>query len=279
MHEVKLAVSAGFCFGVERAVKMAVSALEEFGGPVYTLGPIIHNPQEVLRLQNMGIKMAHNLEDIPGGTVIIRSHGAPRGVIEEAEKKGLKVVDATCPLVQRLTERVRELADEGYQVVVVGESDHPEVMAVLSYAPDSCFVVRGPECVQSGDLNSKVGLVAQTTQSLENLRAVASLCICHCQEVRTFNTICHATHKRSAEALELARQVQVMIVVGGKNSANTTRLAKAVNQGGTRTYHIESADELNSLEIPMGVPIGVTAGASTPGWVIEEVVSALKGME
>ena len=279
MHEVKLAISAGFCFGVERAVKMAVSALDEFGGPVYTLGPIIHNPQEVLRLQNMGIKMAHNLEEIPGGTVIIRSHGAPKGVIEEAEKRGLKVVDATCPLVQRLTERVRELADEGYQVVVVGESDHPEVMAVLSYAPDSCFVVRGPECVQSGDLNSKVGLVAQTTQSLENLRAVASLCICHCREVRTYNTICHATHKRGAEALELARQVQIMIVVGGKNSANTTRLAKAVNQGGTRTYHIESADELNSLEIPMGVPIGVTAGASTPGWVIEEVVSALKGMD
>ena len=279
MHEVKLAVSAGFCFGVERAVKMAVSALDEFGGPVYTLGPIIHNPQEVLRLQNMGIMMAHTLDEIHGGTVVIRSHGAPRGVIEEAEKRGLKVVDATCPLVQRLTERVRELADEGYQVVVVGESDHPEVMAVLSYAPDSCFVVRGPEGVESGNLNKKVGLVAQTTQSLENLRAVASLCICHCREVRTYNTICHATHKRGAEALELARQVQVMIVVGGKNSANTTRLAKAVNQGGTRTYHIESADELNNLEIPMGVPIGVTAGASTPGWVIEEVVSALKGMD
>ena len=279
MHEVKLAVSAGFCFGVERAVKMAVLALDEFGGPVYTLGPIIHNPQEVLRLQNMGIKMAHTLDEIPGGTVVIRSHGAPKGVIEEAEKRGLKVVDATCPLVQRLTERVMELADEGYQIVVVGESDHPEVMAVLSYAPESCFVVRGPECVESGNLNKKVGLVAQTTQSLENLRAVASLCICHCREVRTFNTICHATHNRSAEALELAGQVQVMIVVGGKNSANTTRLAKAVIQGGTRTYHIESADELSSLEIPMGVPIGITAGASTPGWVIEEVMTALKGMD
>ncbi|MDF1526298.1 MAG: 4-hydroxy-3-methylbut-2-enyl diphosphate reductase [bacterium] len=279
MHEVKLAVSAGFCFGVERAVKMAVLALDELGGPVYTLGPIIHNPQEVLRLQNIGIKMAHTLDEIPGGTVVIRSHGAPKGVIEEAEKRGLKVVDATCPLVQRLTERVRELAEDGYQVVVVGESDHPEVMAVLSYAPDSCFVVSGPESVESANLNKKVGLVAQTTQSLENLRDVASLCICYCQEVRTYNTICHATHKRGAEALELARQVQVMIVVGGKNSANTTRLAKAVIQGGTKTYHIESADELNSIEVPLGVPIGVTAGASTPGWVIEEVMVALKDMD
>lgn len=279
MHDVKLAVSAGFCFGVERAVKMAVSALEEFGGPVYTLGPIIHNPQEVLRLQDMGIGMAHTLEEIPKGTVVIRSHGAPRGVIEEAAERGLKVVDATCPLVQRLTERVRELADQGYQVVIVGESDHPEVMAVLSYAPESCIVVRGPEGVEPGNLNKDVGLVAQTTQSLENLRAVSSQCICHCREVRTYNTICHATHKRGAEALELAGQVEVMIVVGGKNSANTTRLAQAVSLGGTKTYHIESAAELSDLEIPAGAPVGVTAGASTPGWVIDEVVSSLKGMD
>ena len=279
MHEVKLAVSSGFCFGVQRAVKMAVSALDEFGGPVYTLGPIIHNPQEVLRLQDMGIGMANNLEEVPEGTVVIRSHGAPKGVIEEAEKRGLRVVDATCPLVQRLKERVGELADEGYQVIIVGESDHPEVMAVLSYAPDSCLVVRGPESVKPGNLNKKLGLVAQTTQSLENLRAVASLCICYCREVRTYNTICQATHERGAEALELARQVDVMIVVGGKNSANTTRLAQAVTQGGTRTYHIESAAELSDLKIPIGAPIGVTAGASTPGWVIDEVMAALKNMD
>jgi len=279
LHEVKLAVSAGFCFGVQRAVKMAVSALEDFGGPVYTLGPIIHNPQEVQRLQDMGIRMAQSLEEIPEGLVVIRSHGAPRGVIEEAQKKGLKVVDATCPLVQRLKERVRELADEGYQVVIVGESDHPEVMAVLSYAPDSCLVVRGPQGVESGKLKKNVGIVAQTTQSLENLRDVASLSICHCREVRTYNTICQATHKRVAEALELAGQVEVMIVVGGKNSANTTRLAQAVAQGGTTTYHIESAAELNDLEILPGSPIGVTAGASTPGWVIEEVAATLRKME
>lgn len=279
MHKVKLAVSAGFCFGVERAVKMAVSALDEFGGPVYTLGPIIHNPPEVQRLQDMGIRMAQSLHEIPEGTVVIRSHGAPKGVIEEAEEKGLKVIDATCPLVQRLKERVRELADEGYQVIIVGESDHPEVMAVLSYAPDSCLVVRGPDGVEPEKLNSRVGIVAQTTQSLENLRAVASLCICHCLEVRTYNTICQATHKRGSEALELAGQVDVMIVVGGKNSANTTRLAQAVTQGGTTTYHIESAAELDELDIPSGVPIGVTAGASTPGWVIDEVVKALEKMD
>lgn len=279
MHDVQLAVSAGFCFGVERAVRMAVSELEEHGGPVYTLGPIIHNPQEVLRLQKMGIGMVETLEEIPGGTVVIRSHGAPKGVIDEARRRGLKVVDATCPLVQRLKERVGALAEEGYQVIIVGEADHPEVTGVLSFAPDSCLVVKEPGNLDPGALNSKVGLVAQTTQSLENLRAVASRCIGHCREVRTFNTICQATHRRGTEALELAGRVEVMIVVGGKNSANTTRLAQAVSQGGTTTYHIESAEELAGLEIPAGVPIGVTAGASTPGWVIEEVVSALRSMD
>ena len=128
-------------------------------------------------------------------------------------------------------------------------------------------------------LGLAVGIVAQTTQSLENLRTIASLCICHCLEVRTYNTICQATHKRGAEALDLAGQVDVMIVVGGKNSANTTRLAQAVPQSGTTTYHIESAGELSEIDIPVGVPIGVTAGASTPGWVIDEVVSALKKMD
>lgn len=279
MHDVKLAVSAGFCFGVERAVKMAISALDQFGPPVYTLGPIIHNPQEVQRLQKMGIRMAGTLEEIPEGTVVIRSHGAPKGVIEEAEARGLNVVDATCPLVQRLKERVRELAEEGYQVIIVGESDHPEVMAVLSFAPDSGVVVRDPGEVDPGKLSRRVGIVAQTTQSLENLRSVASLCICHCREVRTYNTICQATHRRGAEALDLAAEVEVMIVVGGRNSANTTRLAQAVSKGGTKTYHIESVQELNDLDIPRGAPIGVTAGASTPGWVIDEVVEALKGMD
>ena len=222
MHEVKLAHSAGFCFGVERAVEMAISALDQGNLPIYTLGPIIHNPQEVERLQGMGIRMAQSLTEIPSGTVVIRSHGAPRGVIEEAEERGLTVVDATCPLVNRLKERVQELAKDGYQVVIVGESDHPEVMAVVSYAADSCLVTRRTDDLDPSLLQKKVGIVAQTTQSLANLQAVSSMCISKCRESRVYNTICMATHKRGAEALELSRHVDVMVVVGGKNSANTS---------------------------------------------------------
>jgi 4-hydroxy-3-methylbut-2-enyl diphosphate reductase len=279
MHEVKLARSAGFCFGVKRAVEMAILALDQGQLPVYTLGPIIHNPPEVERLRGMGIRMAQRLEEIPSGTVVIRSHGAPRGVIEEAAARGLSVVDATCPLVNRLKERVRQLADEGYQVLIVGESDHPEVKAVVSYAADSCLVTRRKEDLDLGMLQKKVGIVAQTTQSLANLQSVASLCISRCREARVYNTVCMATHKRGAEARELSREVDVMVVVGGKNSANTTRLAREVAREGTITHHIESAEEIGSLTIFNGDVIGVTAGASTPGWVIEEVLDALKYMD
>lgn len=276
MPEVKVAQSAGFCFGVQRAVAMAVSALEDNNKPVFTLGPIIHNPQEVRRLEARGIRMVQSLDEIGSGTVIIRSHGAPKGIIDIAQKKGLKIIDATCPLVNRLKERVSELAQWGYQVIIVGESNHPEVMAVISYAPDCYVVTRGPDEIDPTKLKNKVGIVAQTTQSLENLQSVSSFCIAICREVRTYNTICEATLKRSTEALSLAQNVDAMIVVGGKNSGNTSRLAETVRRSGTKTFHIESATELSGLDLPIEGSVGVTAGASTPTWIIEEVVEAVK---
>jgi (E)-4-hydroxy-3-methyl-but-2-enyl pyrophosphate reductase len=278
MFEVKVAKSAGFCFGVQRAVMMAISALEDNSKPVYTLGPIIHNPQEVKRLQAKGIIMVDSLDEIESGIVIIRSHGAPKGIVDAAQKKGLKIVDATCPLVNRLKERVRDLAQWGYKVVIVGESDHPEVMAVRSYAPDSCMVTKGPEEILGGSLNKKVGIVAQTTQSLENLQSVASRCIEICGEVRTYNTICETTQKRGLEALNLAKEVDVMVVVGGKNSGNTKRLAEALRRRGTATFHIESSQEIPGLALKTGSRVGVTAGASTPAWIIDDVVETLEKM-
>lgn len=275
MSRVVLARTAGFCFGVERAVKMALAALEKGSGPVYTLGPIIHNPQEVKRLEGLGIRMAGNLDDITGGTVVIRSHGAPMGVIEEARGRGLEVVDATCTLVMRLRDRILELVDAGYQVVIVGEADHPEVKAVKSFAEEACYVTPGVQGLEAVKLGQKTGLVAQTTQSLENLQSVASYMISRCREVRVFNTICRATHARGAEAKRLAGEVDVILVVGGRNSANTTRLARYVSEAGTPTHHIESASEIPQLGIISGQTVGVTAGASTPGWVIDQVVTEL----
>ena len=277
MNRVKVASTAGFCFGVERAVKLAVSALQNGPCPVYTLGPIIHNPQEVHRLENMGIRMAESIEDVPEGTIIIRSHGATRGVVEAAEARGLRVVDATCPFVNRLRDRVISLGEEGYQVVLVGQADHPEVRSVVSFAPDDSLVTQGVDDLEkAGRLKSRVGIVAQTTHPLENLQRVAAHCVGVCVEVKIFRTTCQATQTRTQEARAMAREVDVMFVVGGLNSANTTRLTEAAAQEGTTTYHIESADEIQGLDLPAGAVIGVTAGASTPLWIIEEVVQALE---
>lgn len=279
MSEIRVAPNAGFCFGVERAVELAVSAVEEGLGPVYTLGPIIHNPQVVERLREKGLMMADTLDEIQEGTVIIRSHGAPKGVIEEAESRKLKVVDATCPLVNRLKDRVMDLVGEGYKVIIVGDSDHPEVSAILSFAGPQCLAVKNvDELLGHADLSGKIGLVAQTTQSLKNLQEVASHLVTKCSETRVYQTTCHSTNTRSAEARQMAREVDVMIIVGGKNSSNTRRLADAAAEEGATTYHIESSEELSSLDLPVNCIFGVTAGASTPSWIIDEVVSTLKSI-
>lgn len=277
MRTIKVASTGGFCFGVERAVKLAVSALRDGPGPVHTLGPIIHNPQEVRRLESMGLKMAGKVEDVSVGTVIIRSHGAPKEVVQDLKAGSLQVVDATCPFVNRLRDRVISLGEEGYQVIIVGQSDHPEVMSILSYAPDGSLVVQSvEELAEKGSLRSRVGVVAQTTHSIENLQRVAAYCVGVCSEVKVYRTTCQATQTRMQEALALAREVDVMIVVGGRNSANTTRLTEAAGREGTPTYHIESAAEIEALSLPVDAVIGVTAGASTPSWVIEEVVQTLQ---
>ena len=275
--KVLLAKTAGFCFGVERAVEMAVAALRKGPGPVYTLGPIIHNPQEVRRLETMGLRMAVNLDDIETGTVIIRSHGAQKGVIDMARAKGLNVVDATCPFVNRLKERVETLADENYQVIIVGQADHPEVKAILSFAPADSLVAKSvQELKESPGIKARVGIVAQTTHALENLQRVASYCVGVCKEIKVFRTTCQATDARRKQARNMAKEVDVMIVVGGRNSANTARLTEAALEECARTCQIESAEELEGLHIPPGAMVGVTAGASTPGWVIDEVVGILE---
>ncbi|GBE15832.1 4-hydroxy-3-methylbut-2-enyl diphosphate reductase [bacterium BMS3Abin14] len=277
MSEIILAETAGFCFGVERAVEIAVSALEKGPKPVYTLGPIIHNPQEVQRLEAMGLLMAENLDDIERGTVIIRSHGAQKGVIEMARLKGLNVVDATCPFVNRLKERVETLAGENYQILIVGQADHPEVKAILSFAPADSLVAKSvQELKENPGIKSRVGIVAQTTHALENLQRVASYCVGICKEIKVFRTTCQTTDARRKQVRDMAGKVDVMIVVGGRNSANTARLTEAATEECPRTHQIESAEEIAALGIHPGSKVGVTAGASTPGWVIDDVVGTLK---
>jgi 4-hydroxy-3-methylbut-2-enyl diphosphate reductase len=273
--KVLLAKRAGFCFGVKRATQMAFEAAG-IDNKTYTLGPIIHSPQVVNKLEEMGVKVLKNLDAMDSGTIIIRSHGVCSHEIEEAVQKQLVIVDATCPFVKKAQEHVKSLSETGYGVVVVGDADHPEVQGIVSYGGDKVFVVGSGEEVSNLPKMNKIGVVAQTTQSFENLKNVVSECLLRGGEIRVFNTICDATAVRQEEAKELACQVDCMLVVGGFNSANTRRLAEVCAEIQPCTYHIETAAEIVPGWFDRVERVGVTAGASTPKWIIDEVVSRIE---
>lgn len=275
--EVILAKRAGFCFGVKRATQMAFEAADK-GGDTYTLGPIIHSPQVVQKLKEMGVGLLEDLSILNNGTIIIRSHGVTAEELEEAITKQLEIIDATCPFVKKAQEHVKSLSQAGYDVVVVGDADHPEVQGIVSYATGNVYVVGSGEEAGKLPRMGKVGIVAQTTQSFENLKNVVKECLMKGGEIRVFNTICDATAVRQEEAKELARKVDCMIVIGGFNSANTRRLAEVCKELLPKTHHIETAAELKPEWFTGVTKVGVTAGASTPMWIIDEVIERLKLM-
>jgi len=277
--EIRLASKAGFCFGVKRAIDLARATLDNKEGPVYSLGPLIHNPQVVSYLAQMGLEKIHDLGEIEEGTLVIRSHGVGPALLETAREKGLDIVDATCPYVRRAQDLARQLAGENIQVVVVGDKAHPEVQGIIGWTSGKAMVVENPEEAAELTVAGPIGVVAQTTQPQENFDKVVDILRKTGAEVRVCNTICNATAERQKAALDLARQVDVMVVVGGKNSANTRKLASLCHASGTRTYHIEEAGQLDPAWF-QGVKVaGLTAGASTPDWIIEEVMRRMSEFE
>lgn len=274
-----MASKAGFCFGVKRAIDLARATLDNKEGPVYSLGPLIHNPQVVSYLAQMGLEKIHDLGEIEEGTLVIRSHGVGPALLETAREKGLDIVDATCPYVRRAQDLARQLAGENIQVVVVGDKAHPEVQGIIGWTSGKAMVVENPEEAAELTVAGPIGVVAQTTQPQENFDKVVDILRKTGAEVRVCNTICNATAERQKAALDLARQVDVMVVVGGKNSANTRKLASLCHASGTRTYHIEEAGQLDPAWF-QGVKVaGLTAGASTPDWIIEEVMRRMSEFE
>jgi small subunit ribosomal protein S1 len=268
---VQVSAKAGFCFGVKRAIEMATDTVRNKEGPIFTLGPLIHNPQVVASLAKMGVNVINDLEDIKKGTLIIRSHGVSPELIDKARERGLNIVDATCPFVRRAQSLARELSDQGMQVVVVGDRDHPEVQGIVGWTNGKALVVENPEEAALLDNEAEYGVIAQTTQMLENFDAIVDVIRKKGLVFKDCNTICSATNQRQQAALELARNVGVMIVVGGANSANTSKLASICRKSGTATYLIETADELDPAWFQGVKTAGLTAGASTPDWIIEEV--------
>jgi 4-hydroxy-3-methylbut-2-enyl diphosphate reductase len=271
-----VAEGAGFCFGVKRALKMAFEAARGGDGTVVTLGAIIHNPQVVAKLEEEGLRVVKDLDGVEGGTLVVRSHGLPRSVLVRAEAKGMTIVDATCPFVKQAQERAAQLEREGHAVVVVGEEDHPEVLSITGSLKGRATVVDGtaelPELPQA----KRYGVVCQTTQPQEHLSSVVQALLSRTREIKVFNTICEATFDRQESALEMARRVDVMLVVGGRNSANTRRLWELCRDAGCDAYHIETADELEPGWFEGKKEVGITGGASTPQWIVDDVVAAVE---
>lgn len=276
--EIRIAENCGFCYGVKRAVNMAQDTSDQLERS-YTLGPIIHNPQVVSNLEEHGVYAVDSLDEIPGGTVIIRSHGVGPAVYEEATDKGLKVVDATCPHVKKAQQDAKSVIDSGMSLVILGEKKHPEVISINLWAQNKGIVIETEEEAKILPFVENRGVVVQTTFSQFKFQSIIDILEEKTQNLKVFKTICTATQERQNSAVELAKTVDLMIVVGGKNSGNTNRLAEVCRDVGCTTYHIETAAELQLDWFNHVQTVGVTAGASTPDWIIKEVIDTMNEFE
>lgn len=276
--QVKIAKTAGFCWGVRRTVDQLMDVATERQGPVVTLGPIIHNPQFVARTRELGVGTVETVADVPSGTtVVVRTHGAVKPELDAARARGLEVVDGTCPYVKYPQAMAQRLSAQGYHLVIVGDPNHAEVKGVVSYAEGACTVAKPGAAIPAIDAK-KVAVIAQTTCiGADFERVVGALALRH-KEVRAVNTICADTDERQADARQLAAEVDAVVVVGGKNSANTRHLAEICRELQPRTWHVETEEELDPAWFAGCEVVGVSAGASTPDWVIDGVAARLASM-
>ncbi len=263
---------AGFCFGVRRAVDIAFEMAEKGRGGVYTFGPIIHNPQVVGRLEEAGVKAVAGIDGLKGkevSAVLIRTHGIPENEMRKLRELGYEVVDATCPFVKNAQHYAKLLMEEGYNLVILGDREHPEVKSLMSYAGRGAVVVK--DAREYPSVGGRVGIVVQTTQQAENLKRLVAAAVEYAKELKVYNTICNSTALRLKETEEMAEKADAMVIVGGKNSANTTQLANLCVSLSVPTQHIETEDELEEEWFRGVTTVGITAGASTPEWIIKAV--------
>jgi 4-hydroxy-3-methylbut-2-enyl diphosphate reductase len=272
--EIRKASVQGFCFGVAITVKKAEEAIAA-RETVTTLGHVVHNPQMVESLSARGLRNAASVDEVDSGALFVRAHGLPVGVFEEAQRKGLEIIDATCPMVTKIHVQAEKLKADGYKIVVIGDPAHPEVKGTLSHVPGA-WCIQKIEDVEKLPRSSRIGVVVQSTWSGQQFTEIVKALAAKYYEVRAVNTICTDTHNRQKEASRLAHDVEVMVVVGGKTSANTKHLADLSESHGARSYHIEGADELRP-EWFDGVRVaGLMSGASTPGWLVDEVEARME---
>ena len=271
--KIELASSYGFCFGVKRAIKIAENA-----GDAATIGPLIHNNEEINRLEkNYNVKTLEGIDELKDEKkAIIRTHGITKNDLAELKKTDIKVIDATCPFVTKPQQICEKMSEEGYDVVIYGDEHHPEVKGVKSYANGNVYVVLEESELEGIKFKQKVALVSQTTRKVEKFMQIANYLMLHVKEVRVFNTICNATFENQEAAKNLAKRADVMIIIGGKNSSNTKQLYLISKNFCEDSYLIESEEELERSWFDGKNLCGISAGASTPDWIIQKVVDRIK---
>ena len=278
--KIQKATELGFCFGVRRALRIIEG--EAGGAGIVTLGPIVHNKTVVARLKGLGIGVVDDIGSLKGGVIAISSHGVSPETLDKINARGVEVIDTTCPIVRSAQKAARRLANAGFGVIIFGEASHPEVRGLLGWAGRNANASMDAEAVAVNGLPRRIGIMAQTTQSRGEFTAFVNRLnerlLLHSQEIRVINTLCQETQKRQLAAEELAANSDLMIVVGGHNSANTRRLAE-VCQHSVETYHIENASEIDVEWLKGKRSVGITAGASTPDEAIEQVMHRIKEIE
>lgn len=280
--EILLAKEMGFCWGVRRAISMMEKAASEYG-QIISLGPIVHNPQVVAALAEKGVQVSSSIDGVSGVPLAIAAHGVGPRVLEEAKAKGLDIIDTTCPIVTRSQRWAKKMAEDGFTVIVYGDADHREVKGVLNWAQGKGIAVtEGDVHFLPHELLSRVAVIPQTTQNPARFAAFISRLLyerlAQISELQVVNTLCNVTASQQAAARELAHTVELMLVIGGHNSANSRHLAEVCREVGVETHHIETAAELEEEWLPGRERVGITAGASTPDWAVEEVVRCVRGL-
>ncbi len=275
--EIVLAESLGFCMGVKRVVDMAYRAIEKADGEqVVTLGPLIHNAQEIERLEKDGIRVADE-DSIPeNSVVIVRAHGVTPQAMQALKSRGLKVMDGTCPYVHYSQRKAFELREAGYTVVIAGDKNHPEIRGILGYIDDEAFVVKSVEDVRRLPALDRVGTIAQTTISPKKYQAINDALREKVSELKVCETICDATEENQKSIRELSAEVEMLYVIGGRHSANSNKLVETAREKCPRTTLIETAGEINPEDLRGVRRVGISAGASTPDWMIQRVVERLR---
>lgn len=274
--EIIIAKNSGLCYGVRRALRITKETRQKRSGNFYTLGELIHNPQVIADLKKQGIQPVSNPNELIAGTVIIRSHGVSPEIYSHLEKKSVKIVDATCPIVKKIQKLVENLATQKEEIIIVGNKEHPEIKGLVGFSQGRGIIVENEAQIKQLSPKKKRAVLAQSTQDLYLFEKIVSALIEKTEELKVYNTICHSTQDRQKSTSQLASQVDTLFIVGGKNSSNTNKLFQISKRILPNTYFIENADQIHFEMVNGAKKIGLSGGASTPPEAIEEAVAKIK---